>query len=64
MNTNLKDGKGKACAGQTSVTAFDSCLVIPLELISSENLGLALPIGSEYQKTKEENCKVFFLTFP
>ena len=53
-NTNLKDGNGKPCAGQTSVTVFDSCLVIPFEFISSENFGFALPMGSEQLKLINE----------
>ena len=54
LHTNLKEGSGKLCAGQTSVVSLDSCLVIPFEFISSENLGFALPIGSE-QKMKKNN---------
>ena len=45
--TNLKEGKGKLWAGQTSVVSLDCSLVIPFELMSSENLGFELPIGSE-----------------
>ena len=47
LDTNLKEGSGKLCAGQTRVVSLDSCLVIPLEFMSSENLGFAPPIGSE-----------------
>ena len=54
LYTNLKEGSGKLCAGQTSVVSLDSCLVIPFEFISSENLGFALPIGSG-QKIKKNN---------
>ena len=50
MCTDLKDGRGKLCAGQTRVVSLDSSLVIPFEFISSENLGLALPIGSRNGK--------------
>ena len=45
--TDLNDGIGNAWAGQTSATGFPSNLAIPLLFRSSENLGLALPIGSE-----------------
>ena len=58
-STNLKDGNGELCAGQTRVTAFSSCLVIPFELISSENFGFALPIGSEQLKIDKPNLKFF-----
>ena len=50
MCTDLKDGRGKLCAGQTRVVSLDSSLVIPFEFISSENFGLALPIGSRNGK--------------
>ena len=53
MITHLKDGKGKLCAGQTSVTAFDFFMVIPFKLMSSENFGFALPIGSEQLRKKQ-----------
>ena len=49
-STNLKEGNGKLWAGQTKVTALDSILINPFRLISSENLGLALPIGSAQLK--------------
>ena len=45
--TNLKEGRGKLWAGQTSVVSLDCSLVIPFELMSSENLGFELPMGSE-----------------
>ena len=51
IGTNLKEGSGKLCAGQTRVTVFDSFLVNPFKLISSENFGLALPIGSVQYKS-------------
>ena len=53
MITQLNDGKGKLCPGQTSVTAFDSFLIIPFKLMSSENFGFALPIGSEQLRKKQ-----------
>ena len=45
--TNLNAGIGKAWAGQTSATGLCSYLVMLFEFRSSENFGLALPIGSE-----------------
>ena len=56
LGTHLKEGSGKLCAGQTRVVSFNSCLVIPFELISSENFGFALPIGSE--QIKMSNVKI------
>jgi len=47
--TDLNDGIGYAWAGHTSATGLPSYLAIPLILRSSENLGLALPMGSEMQ---------------
>ena len=59
MNTHLNDGKGKLCAGQTSVTPFNSFLVIPFKLMSSENFGFALPIGSDQLRNKQLMRDIF-----
>ena len=63
MCTDLKDGRGKLCAGQTRVVSLDSSLVIPFEFISSENFGLALPIGSRNGKYGQpsKNSTLLFL---
>ena len=44
--TNLWEGIGCACAGQTSVISFNSFLFKVLELTSSENRGFEVPTGS------------------
>ncbi len=59
-HSNLNDGIGNACAGQINATWFCSYLVILLELRSSENLGLALPIGSEIIVFKTNMSQIQF----
>ena len=63
MCTDLKDGRGKLCAGQTRVVSLDCSLVIPFEFMSSENFGLALPIGSGNGKYGQPSETLFLCLY-
>ena len=48
--TNLKEGRGDACAGHKRLTGIPAFLVKVKVSVYNENFGFAPPIGSEIRK--------------